>query len=68
MADMTEEQKLAIKKEIREQTRRIYTISYGIVGGTIGAVLPLLDIMHAFETLYVYLLRRCTFQGVHQQG
>ncbi|KAK5670410.1 hypothetical protein QVD99_003097 [Batrachochytrium dendrobatidis] len=39
MAGMTEEQKMEIKKEIRDQSRRTYSIGSAIIGGSFGLVL-----------------------------
>ncbi|KAI8924528.1 hypothetical protein BC831DRAFT_465211 [Entophlyctis helioformis] len=39
MAGMTEEQKNAIRRELREQGRRVHSIAYSIIGGSLGIVL-----------------------------
>ncbi|KAI9203326.1 uncharacterized protein BJ171DRAFT_510383 [Polychytrium aggregatum] len=39
MADLSEQEKIAIKKDIEFQARRAHSISYAILGGGIGAIL-----------------------------
>ncbi|KAH6562388.1 hypothetical protein BASA83_006866 [Batrachochytrium salamandrivorans] len=39
MAEMTEDQKNQIRKEIREQGYRVYSIGYAIIGGSMALVL-----------------------------